>query len=333
MKYSTSFILLFLGISGCTKELKVDFGEPTKKIVLYPYLTNNKKITIKMSGPTSILSNEFPILENGLVVISDDEVPVDTVIINTAGKGSSKIIPIPGHKYSFKATADGYPDAVCEAILPDPVKELNVDTSYLYLQRSKLMKARLKIKDDPNKINYYKVTVNLKRYITTTIVTRIGNTYVTHDTSYISISKPQLYANIPDMGFFYYPTGKFILAQDEIDFGDSFAYKYELGSETYFQGSEFYFPDDLFNGKELVLDVLVGFEIKSTDPAKYIIELSTISEDYYMGVKSYARYGTKENANLPLSEEVSIYSAVKGGYGFPLSSSAVIDSSYWMPRY
>jgi hypothetical protein len=30
---------------------------------------------------------------------------------------------------------------------------------------------------------------------------------------------------------------------------------------------------------------------------------------------------------------VSIYSAVKGGYGFPVAYTSVVDSSYWMLNY
>jgi hypothetical protein len=333
MKQYTVIIFLFFVISGCTKELEVNFGEPSKKIVFYPFLTNNKNIIIKMSGPASILSNNFPVLDNATVVITDNDVPVDTVVINPDGKGYSKIIPVSGHEYGFRAKATGYPEAVCTAKLPEPVEVLSVDTAYLLFQFTKYMRARLRIKDDPNTINYYKATIDRKGFIPIQIQRGEYPNIVNYDSIRIRIFKPQLYANIPDIGFFYTSVGTFILAQDVIDFSDASNFRYELGSEIFFQGSEFYFPDDLFNGKELILDILVGPEIKSFAPEKYMIELSSISEDYYLGLKSYARYGTKEKADLPVAEEVSIYSAVKGGYGFPVAYTSVIDSSFWMPHY
>ena len=330
MKYSTAYILLFLGFSSCTKELKVDFGEPSRKIVFYPFLTNNKKITIKMSGPAGILSTSFPILENATVIITDNSTPVDTVIIDAKGKGNSKIIPACNHEYGFKATATGYPAAFCTAQLPKPVESFSVDTVHLYVQFLKHMTARLRIKDDPNSTDYYKATIYSKRILTQTIIKPTAH----YDSIYTRISSIELNANVPDIGFFYSRSlGKFLLAQDVLNFGDESGFKFRLGSEIYFQGSEFYFPDDVFNGKEMILNIMVNGSIGAIYPGIYLIELSTISEDYYMGVKSYARYGTKEYANLPLSGEVSIYSAVKGGYGFPMSSTSVIDSSYWMPRY
>jgi hypothetical protein len=333
MKQYRVIILLFLGILGCTEELKVDFGEPSKKIVLYPFLTNDKKITIKMSAPTGILSNNFPTLNNATVIITNNNVPVDTVKIDSKGNGNSKIVPIPNHEYKFLARAEGYPEAICIAKLPGPVEALSIDTAYIDFQYSKYMRARLRIKDDPKTINYYKATIIRKGFIPIHIQIGEYPNIVTYDSTRIRIFKPQLYANIPDLGFFYSSINSFFMAQDVIDFSEAPSFKYELGSEIFFQGSEFYFPDDLFNGKVFILDILVGPEIKSYAPEKYMIELSSISEDYYKGFKSYARYGTKEQADLPVVEEVSIYSAVNGGYGFPIAYTSVIDSSYWMQQY
>jgi len=335
MKQSLVLILSFLCISGCTKELKIDFDEPSERIVLYPVLTNKRNIVIKMSGPTGILSENFPILENGKVVITDNDFPVDTVIINTKGNGYSEIIPVTGHKYGFRATCSGYPEAYCVAQLPEPVEALSVDTAHLSLFpfTQKLMRARLKFKDNPNSVNYYKATIFRKGYSTSSVVTGKYPDIVIHDTTCVIISRPQLHANIPDHGFFYTSVNMFLLAQDVIDFGDGHSFRFELGSEIYFNGSEFYFSDYLFDGKEMTLNIFVDGSVLSIHPEKYIIELSAISEDYYLGLKSFARYGTKEIADLPVAEEVSIYSAVKGGYGFPVASYTVVDSTFWMQEY
>jgi hypothetical protein len=333
MKQYKVIIIIFLVISGCTKELKVNFEEPLKKIVLYPFLTNNKNITIKMSAPTGILSNNFPILNNAAVIITDNDVPVDTVEIDSKGNGFSKIMPVPDHEYGFRATATGYPEAVCAAKLPEPVEALSVDTAQLSFYNTNYIRARLRIKDDPNTINYYKATIYRKKFSTIRIFRGKEPNIVTYDSTHISIWKPRVLANNPVIDFFSIETGGFLLAQDAIAFADGSDFRYELGSEIYFDGKEYYFSDDLFNGKELVIDLFAEENNISTFPEKYMIELSTISKDYYLGLKSYAGYGTKENANMPVSEEVSIYSAVKGGYGFPVAFTTVIDSSYWMQRY
>lgn len=328
MKQYTVIILLFLAISGCTKELKLNFEEPSKKIVLYPILTNNKNIIIKMSAPAGILSNNFPVLDDATVVITDNDVPVDTVKIDSKGKGYSKIIPVAGHEYGFRATAKGFPEASCTVQLPEPVEALSVDTAYLSFPFSgQFMRARLRIKDDPNATNYYMATIYRKRFT----ITHIYRGEVTYDSTIIRIWKPRVLANNPVIDFFCIMNGDmFMLANDEITFGDGSSYRYQLGSEIYFDGKEYYFSDDLFNGKEIILDLMAQETNLSYDPEKYMIEISSISKDYYLGLKSYARYGTKEQADLPVVQEVSIYSAVNGGYGFPVAFTPVIDSSYWM---
>jgi hypothetical protein len=336
MKYSSVLILLLIVFSGCTKELKVDFGEPSKKIVLYPIVTNNKKIVVKMSGAAGILSNSFPVLDDPTVVITDNNTPVDTVTIDKQGNGYSKIIPFKGHEYGFTASATGYPNAITATRLPDPVLDLQTDTTYQYFDRyDKLLKVRIRIKDDPDQINYYKVTLNLKQYRTISVLRRIGGILVAYDSSYIHIGRPnQLYANLPDLDFFRHLwRNQYLLAQDVLTFNDESPIRTSLGSEVFIVGSEFYFSDNVFNGKEKIFELLPRSDIKSYYPEKYLIELSSVSEESYMGVKSFARYGTKEKANLPVSEEVSIYSAVKGGYGFPITTTTVIDSSFSKPRY
>lgn len=333
MKQYKSLLFLLLVISGCTKELKIDFDEPSKKIVLYPLLSNNKFIKVKMSAPASILSESFPELKNAFVIITENNVPVDTITIDAKGNGYSKIIPVSNHNYEFLASATGYPDASCSASLPNPVELLTIDTTQLVFQFEKKMRAQIKIKDDPNSLNFYKTSIYIKQFITTRIVRKVGASYITYDSSFINISKPQLYSNIPDQGFFSVWNGRFLLAQDVIDIAEGSSLKYNFGSEIYFQGAEFYFSDELLNGKEINLNIIVGGPIYAINPEKYIIEVSSISEDYYLGVKSYARYGTKENSDLPLTEEVSIYSSVKGGYGFPIATNSKIDSTFWKPKY
>lgn len=333
MKYSSVLILLLIVFSGCTKELKVDFGEPSKKIVLYPIVTNNKKIVVKMSGAAGILSNSFPVLDKPTVVIADNNIPVDTVTIDKKGNGYSKITPVPEHEYTFIATATGYPAAMCTVKLPGPVVELTIDTSYLYFRYDRKMRARLKIKDDPLTSNYYKITVKVKDYNTTRKYRRIDGIYVAYDSSYTSLSNSfQIYASIPETGFFFQQgLNRYFLAQHEVSFSDESVFRTKLGSETLYSGSEFYFPDELFNGSEFIVDLFLGSgACYSGSPARFMFELSSISEDYYLGIKSYSKYGTKENANLPVSEEVRIYSSIEGGYGFPLSSNTVIDSSFWL---
>lgn len=332
LKYSAVFIPC-LFIVSCTKVLDLDINEPSGKLVLYPILSDNRAIIIKLSAPAGILSENFPILEDGKVVITRNGEPADTVLISPDGSGVSEIVPLPGEKYEFSASATGYPTAYCEAVMPYPVEGLAVDTSYnVYFLYQKQFCVRLKIKDDPSTKNFYRTTVYLKKYITTTIIKQTESGYIIFDSSYVAVGKPELYSNIPDYGFFSNWEGRFLLAQDQIDITEGQGFRYDFGSEVYYQGREYFFSDELLNGKDFSVNIIVGGPLSSANFEKYIIEVSSISEDYYNGVKSYARYGTREYSKLPYSEEVSIFSSVMGGYGFPLASSTIIDSSYVMPR-
>jgi hypothetical protein len=327
---------LSLVFSGCVKELKVDFGEPSRKIVLYPFLTENKQITIKMSAPASILSNEFPQLVNPVVVITDNEVPVDTVIINSMGKGVSDIIPARQHVYGFSAFADGYLNASCTVKLPEPVQGIEIDTSHFFFysnnSRFPFLNVRMKIKDDPNALNYYKVSIFSKKYMTMKVTRGNWPNRVTYDSAYTQINNEYIIAKNPLLDFFS-TSNRFYMAQEELSIGNEPPSRYQIGSEVYYNAWELYFSDNLFNGKEVILPMILSeFYISTSYPGKYMIELSSISQEYYLGLKSYARYGSKEHYDIPVSEEVSIFSAVKDGYGFPIAYVTVCDSSYWFKR-
>lgn len=330
MKYFCGFCVLLFLFLRCTKDLKIELDEPLHKIVLYPIVNNYRRIEINMSGPATI-SNNFPIIHNAKVILTDNNIPVDTILINDKGKGFSKITPVTNHRYGFIANATDYLPAYCSTSLPEPIQHFSIDTSHicLYPSTQKLILARIRIKDEASTENYYKVMIYRKGIITTTLY----NGQIPYDTTYISYEHPQLSANISNIGFFRTSMRKYILAEEIINLGEGPFFEFEYGSEVFYNGDEFYFPDDLFNGKELTLKVMVHGLMKTHHPEKYIIEVSTVSEDTYLGLKSFARYGTKEQLNLPVSEEVSIYSAVKDGYGFPICTSSVIDSTYWMLHY
>jgi hypothetical protein len=324
-KIKILFLFLSLIIFGCVKVLQVDFGEPARKIVLYPFLTANQPITIKMSAPASILVNEFPQLINPIVVITDNDVPADTVIINTSGKGFSDIVPLPDHLYEFYAFAENYPVSSCTAQLPKPVQGIEIDTFHVFARNIKHVNFKLKIKDDPNSNDFYKISINRKKYVTSRIS-------FNHDTSFVTIWNSPVYVNNPIVDFFSIFSKTLLLAKEGFSFTGETHYRTDFGSEVYLNGYDYYFNDVLFNGKETTLNLMVPEVNPTLSPEKYMVELSTLSKDYYQGLKSYAVYGSKEDLDLPIKEEVSIYSAVKGGYGFPVSYVTVCDSTFWITR-
>jgi hypothetical protein len=329
MKRIRWLILLILCSSGCTERIVVNIDPPEYKLVFYPVITNNKNIILNLSPSESILSDSVPPLKNAHVIIKDNNIPVDTVLIDNLGKGSSKIIPVNEHIYSFLAQADGFPNASCSVKLPLPVQSFVVDTSYISDPFSgKFINARIRLLDNAVSTDYYKVTINIRDYY-------YAHRYrdgVEYDTLIIGKIEREVLANNSIIDYFkttYYNT--YVIAEDQITFEDVKHFRYKLGSEIYYDGREFYFSDALFNGKELTISLLTYELGYLTVPAKYEIEVTTISEDLYKGLKSFARYGSKEDANLPFSEEVSIYSAVEGGYGFPVAYTTKVDTSYSVP--
>jgi hypothetical protein len=327
MKKVSLLILLILCFSGCTEKINVDFNPPTKKLVFYPVLTNDTRMIFNLSASTNILSDSFPVLRNPKIFIEDNNVSLDTVNVDNKGQGLSKIQALPGHLYNFKAIADGYSEASCSSILPLPPEFEIVDTLYQSYFSIKYLEFKIKLIDNVNSNDFYKATIYRKEYVTT-YVYRDGMVY---DTSYASYWKPRVLANSSIIDYFMTSMRTYMMAEDEITFEDVKHFRYKLGSEIFFDGREFYFSDALFNGKEILISLIAEEINRSAYKEKYVIEVTTISEDLYKGLKSYAMYGSKEDANLPFSEEVSIYSAVKGGYGFPVAYTTKVDTSYSVP--
>lgn len=331
MKILSTLVFLLVIFNGCSKELNINLNEPEKKIVLYPFLSNDKAIVIKMSAPTGVTSNSFPKLANAFVVITENNVPVDTVTINAKGKGISKVTSKPNRMYGFNAFADDYPKATCYAQLPSKPEIISMDTSYFLKNGSSLIKIRLRIKDDPTSTNYYKVNIINKALRISTKFRGTPANYERYDSVYFSNWNSDFDSNSTTLEFFFTRGNQsFILAKEKELFADGGTYSTQYGSDTYYYGNESYYSDVLSGGNEFTINIILnlfsgGASFTTND--KYLIEVTSIGADYYNGVKSYANYGTVRSANLPFSEEVSIYSAVQGGHGFPLAYYTVIDSS------
>lgn len=91
----------------------------------------------------------------------------------------------------------------------------------------------------------------------------------------------------------------------------------------------FLFTDDLFSGqnKELAVVPSMGLVAANID-IKYLIELRSISEDYYKYQTSLQRYRDQQdgNSNGPFSSAVIVHSNINNGLGAFLSSTLESDT-------
>jgi hypothetical protein len=88
------------------------------------------------------------------------------------------------------------------------------------------------------------------------------------------------------------------------------------------------FKDELINGQEYTLKFDVSANVKNT--SKIIIQLQTLSYDYYMYLKTRGVAESSGGIGAIFGEPVQIYSNVKGGVGI-LGTYSVSEKSCYLP--
>lgn len=90
------------------------------------------------------------------------------------------------------------------------------------------------------------------------------------------------------------------------------------------------FDDHLFDGREYTFDVeayVASFKLATEEIPYYVVELQSISEDYYWYLKSIMRY--RISTSDVLNEGIYIHSNNKGGWGVLGAMDSERHTLYW----
>jgi hypothetical protein len=152
--------LLSLLVFGC--ELIVDIDVPFERpqLTLNSIFHDDSLWTAHISLNRHILNDTpFQKVDNALVVLYQNNLPIDTLTGNRNGKyQSSAGKPIAGNTYEIRATADNFGTVTARSYIPLPAPITNVE-----IAKSSSVDGvpentvRLKFEDDPAAQNYYQI--------------------------------------------------------------------------------------------------------------------------------------------------------------------------------
>lgn len=302
--------------SSCSKE--IDFnGEVTDPlIVVNSYLMPDSAISIELTKSRFFLDSkkDFDRINNAVVSIEVNGQQKETLRFVNHGKYTGNYKPLPGDSVALLVKVPGHEDVRSSVVVPLPSVILSVDTlSKKLVDRYEAQvidnkviawmshyekEIGVRIKDDASRKNYYRLSV-------------------------LFLEK---YPNQPD-GYLsgYYMFFNLQGVSNEASSGSI------LGLVEGENSNEFHiFPDDLFDGKEIVirfkiydyeLEVEPGYEDvfgKDPHPASqvqrsYTINLQSIPQDTYLYLKSMD--AAEQVFETFFTEPVQIYTNIENGIG------------------
>jgi hypothetical protein len=163
MKKLFSILSLTLILLSCSREIEIDIPEPEPKLIAYATLSDNQTPYFRISKLLPILEDgNFGFVSNALVVLYENNQPVDTLQWLRDGIYISDYNTTIGHTYSFSALAVGFPTISASCNIPSmPVVTLCTLTDSALLSSEGKYKARYQvvIDDPPLETNYYEISL------------------------------------------------------------------------------------------------------------------------------------------------------------------------------
>jgi hypothetical protein len=286
-------IINAISLSGCEKDIDFQGKEPSSKIVVNSIINAQSDTNrIKISESVFDYSSQKPgIVENPEIHLSIngkecDRIWLDTIIgVHTYYKFVSSLAV--EDKIEFSAHTAKHGTVKGYDYVPNITEIQNIATSWFRKNGFSYLRMYVTLKDNANERNFYRIVVKSKADIT-----------------HPSLQKPLDYWDlhevfIDDEMLFHNPT--------ETDEGGKSLNYYRV------------FSDDLFQGKEYILNVYIQYDNFAENPdAIYVrqrvkVEIHTLSEKLYQNLHSQElASGITDDI---FSEPVKIYTNMQGGYG------------------
>ncbi|MFK8006808.1 MAG: DUF4249 domain-containing protein [Saprospiraceae bacterium] len=294
------FILfnLFLLISTCEKEVQLDIQEVDPKLAILCDFSPDEPFVLELSKSRSINSTkiEDDIISNADVQICVNNEIIETILprTNTSSDANTKyqsVVALPKVKqvYTLKVEVDGLEPITATSSIPDAIEishsTIGAVNSFLTDDNETVsyeVRLGVQLEDPADETNYYQIS--FYQEVLTSIPSAQQNE--------IKIIPNEGYSLIDDD-----LTNNFNLIDGGLLFKDlTFN---GTTKEFLFEPIFYYKPEDDLN--------------TTSTPINIIIELRSISEEYYKYYTSVYRQSSQENT--PFSNPTVIYSNIKNGYG------------------
>jgi hypothetical protein len=289
-----SLIIMFCVLSqSCEKEIKLNFGEEDKMLVVNSVICPDSLVKVRVSYSQQILANE-PVffVNNAQIRLFEDGTCIDTLAWLGQGKYVSRHKPQTNKVYGIEVS-DGKRKATANCRIPDvaSIAWLKSDTTYDQMGFA-YPGVTIAISDKPGQKDFYRLFLKRKAgkiepgdYF--------GNTVFAYNDEAINAQTGPLDA-----------IGNYI----------------EYGTYRNYNKIELVFSDKSFNGtiREIKLS-----EIRMVINKTLFIHLHTLSEEYYKYL-----YSIKNKPDEFFSEPVGIYSNIENGLGIFAAYNEVVDSIF-----
>jgi hypothetical protein len=238
-KLSFVFILAL-----CSCELVVDIDVPFEgeQLVINSFFNPDSVWTAAISTNQYILDERpFTRISGALVVVSDENGPVDTLVYSGNGLYRANSKPLPGKQYQVTATKLNYATASGYSFIPQPVTISSMEIHSTQNGNEPESTIKLRFQDNPDEENFYEITVDVE-----------GENL--HYPSYTILT-------------YHYPVN---IEIDEPTFSN----------ETYWTGNRILIKDVFYKSSDITVN-LRSSDYSLMYTGKVVATVRNVSEDYY----------------------------------------------------
>lgn len=292
-----SLLILLLLVSACEKEVELDIQKVDSKLAVLCNFSPDEPFILELSKSKAINSTSLDasFINNADVQICVDNQIIESILpINSSPDAITKFqstVALPKIKqtYTLKIDAEGLAPITATSSIPEAIDishstigaiasfETENDETEGYHVR-----LGVQFEDPSNEINYYQVSF-YQEVLTSSQALQENNIEILPNEGFSFIDDDLTnYINLLDGG---------ILFKDLTFNGTT--------KEFVFQPKFFYEP---------------GTSATTSTPINIIIELRSVSEEYYKYYTSVYRQSSQDNST-PFSNPTVIYSNIKNGYG------------------
>jgi hypothetical protein len=309
-------VLAFLALS-CERIIEFKGSESDPKLVVYSLLQPDSVITVSIARSYPVFEENYgpEQITDAVVKLYCDDVFKETLTYVAPEPRqnyypvdpysryiSSGVKPVYGSTYRIEVEAEGLRPVVAEAVLPELVPIIKIDTMETVQQDGNLILVlKIRFHDPAGTDNMYRLKA-----------VRTDGKYSGNKSQPFDPLIP-VYVTESDCGYGAYDEPLIAPRQEEDIFGMFMTNTYNL------------FSDELISGRDYDLTFKIDHIIPDTDYFEFsyfCIELQSVTKDLYLYLLSFSAYNqTRDNF---LSEPVLVYTNVANGLGVfgALSSSA-----------
>lgn len=319
MTYIPALLIMAFMATSCETTIKYRGGGADPKIVIYSLLHPDSLIRVSVARSHAVFDERYEAeqITNAVVrVFRDDElletldyVPSEPVPENSPADPYSRYVsevnrPVPGSTYRIEVEVQGLTTAFGEAILPDPVAIISIDTTFVISEwGERQMEVKIKFHDPAGAENFYRLTA---RDIT-------GVYYGQKEEPY----SPLIPVMVTESDISYGIWGEPLITPKQED--DLFG--------MYLENTYSLFTDELISGKEYDLTMRFYYKAPDTDYYEFAhsyFMLHSLTRDLYLYLQSLsAQSQTSDNY---LAEPVLVYTNITNGLGVVGAMSTGTDS-------